>query len=261
VVSVSPARRVIELTSLENGRDLGGLPTGDGRRVIPGVFVRSAALDVLTDVDRNALEQMGIVTALDVRSDMEREERPARWPSDRLVAVPLADDEEMVGVVARIMSGDILGAELETLWEANIATFATRFIPAIRRIFGVFAAAGPGRGVLFHCRGGKDRTGVVAMLLLEALGVVRSEVFDDFLFTNAQVGTEERAAAVAAEFSRITGTPVDPAEVFPFAGVRREWLEGAYAAIEERFGSVERYLAEVIGVDLTGFRGRFLAAG
>jgi protein tyrosine/serine phosphatase len=167
----------------------------------------------------------------------------------------------MVEVVSRIMRGDVLGAELEALWEANIAGFATRFVPVIERIFAVFADAGPGRGVLFHCRGGKDRTGVVAMLLLEALGVLRSEIFDDFLFTNTQVRTDERASAVAAEFSRITGTPVDPTDVFPFAGVRREWLEGAYAAIEERFGSVERYLTEAVGVDVAGFQRRFLTPG
>lgn len=253
--------RVIDLASLENARDLGGLSTGDGRRVVCGVFSRSAALDSLTDSDRRVLEHLGVAVALDLRSDMERAERPARWPSDRFVAAPLADDGEMVDVVARIERGDLLGRELEALWEANIATFAVRFVPAVRRVFDVFAGARPGRGVLFHCRGGKDRTGVVAMLLLESLGVVREEIVSDFMYTNVQVPPEERAAVVAAALSGIKGRPVAPSEVFPFAGVRREWLDGAYGILEERYGSVAAYLTDEVGVDVAGFRERFLEAG
>jgi protein-tyrosine phosphatase len=253
--------RIIDLTSLENARDLGGLRTGDGRRVVPGVFARSAALDSLTDADRAVVERLGITVALDLRSDMEREERPSRWPAERLVTVPLAHDGEMVDVITRIQSGDLLGRDLEVLWEANIATFAVRFVPAIRRVFDVFAGARPGRGVLFHCRGGKDRTGAVAMLLLESFGVAREAIVRDFMYTNVQVPTDERAAVVAAEFSRIKGTPVAPSEVFPFAGVRREWLERAYAVLEERYGSVVSYLVDEVGVDVTGFRERFLVEG
>jgi len=254
-------RRVIELSSVENVRDLGGVRTGDGRWVAHRVFVRSAALDTLTEEDRGALERLGLVTALDLRFGIEREERPGRWPADRLVAVPISHDGETADVLTRIQRGDLLGPDLEALWAANVGTFAVRFAPAIRSVFEVFAAAGPGRGVVFHCRGGKDRTGVVAMLLLEALGVAREDVYDDFLLSNVQVDTEARAAAVAAEFSRIAGSPVTPSDVFPFAGVRREWLEGAYAAIEERFGSVERYLVGELGVDVAAFQERFLETG
>lgn len=258
VSSAGTNHRIIPLTGVENARDLGGLVTRDGRRVAGGVFVRSAALDGLTGGDRRSLEGRGIAVVLDLRSDLERTERPGRWPADRLVAAPLAHDGEMVDVVAQIQRGGLLGAPLDALWAETISTFATRFVPTMRRIFEVFAQASLGRGVLFHCRGGKDRTGVVAMLLLEGLGVARREIVSDFLYTNVQVDAEARAALVAAEFSRIKGTPVAPSEVFAFAGVRAEWLEGAYRFIEERYGSVQRYLEEEIGADLADLRARFL---
>lgn len=253
-----PATRIVPLISVENARDLGGLATVDGRRVVRGVFVRSAALDGLAAADRESLERLGFVTALDLRSDLERAERPSRWPPERVVAAPLADDGQTADVVARIMRGDLLGDELEAFWELAVATFALRFVPSIRRVFEVFAEASPGNGVMFSCRGGKDRTGVVAMLLLEALGVRRDEIMADFMATNAQMSTEVRAELVAAEFARLKGTPVAPADVFPFAGVREGWLEGAYRLVEARFGSVQHYLVEEIGVDLGAFRERFL---
>jgi len=95
-----------------------------------------------------------------------------------------------------------------------------------------------GDRVVVHCTAGKDRAGTAAALTLSALGVPRDTVFEDYLLTNQywdRAGRERPgmdAETVASIFS-----------------AREEYLHGAFAAIEERCGTFEAYLQDILGID------------
>jgi protein-tyrosine phosphatase len=111
--------------------------------------------------------------------------------------------------------------------------------------------------LLIHCSAGKDRTGVAVTLILEALGVDDETIMQEFLLTNKIIGAEAKAIRIAGQKanksistgSRINGSRTPSAEAyFPLIGVSPEMLEAFYDGVDENYGSMDAYLAE-LGLD------------
>jgi protein-tyrosine phosphatase len=107
--------------------------------------------------------------------------------------------------------------------------------------------------ILIHCNAGKDRTGVAITLILEALGVDRETIMEEFLLTNEIGRTEDKAIFLSKERNysssgtRISTSPSARAW-FPIVGVQPEMLEAFYASVDEQYGSLDAFLTEM-GVD------------
>ena len=252
--------RVVRLERVPNLRDLGGLPAGNGRRVVSGRIFRSGSLHEMTEADRTALEALGVRIVIDLRSPFEQRHHPHSWPAGRLVLAPLADDGVVAAIFARFEAGTLSGREVEDWWQlTGVLDCPTRHAASIRTIFTTLLQAGPDDGVLYHCTGGKDRTGVVSALILEALGVAREVILSDFLLSN--VDAEARAAEFLALLSRTGGSQMSAPAAFALAGVKEEWLDALFRRIAERFGSVESYLTDEVGIGTEGLaalRARYL---
>jgi protein-tyrosine phosphatase len=89
-----------------------------------------------------------------------------------------------------------------------------------------------------HCTYGKDRTGIVAALLLFALGVPEETIYADYMLSNDYL-VAFRAARIAEQGWEHTG---------PLWEARREYLDGAFSAICDQYGSIESYLQEAAGL-------------
>jgi protein-tyrosine phosphatase len=172
-----PHRTVLE-PETSNARDLGGTPLADGSSVACGAFFRGPPLRLSEDGCAVAAE-LGLRTLLDLRIDGEREAAPdsACVDAERVFA-PLP-------VPSGLSAADYLNVLHET---QSIATaFHTLAEPLARPIY-------------FHCTYGRDRTGVVAALLLLALGASRSSVMDEYLLSQPYVGAyPESLSAVLDE--------------------------------------------------------------
>jgi protein tyrosine/serine phosphatase len=155
-----------------NVRDLGGLPTRDGRRTRWGAVVRADALDGLTAAGwRSALDH-GVRTVVDLRNDDERGPDAApRPPGLTTLHIPLdvSEDREFWDVWD---SGPQFGTPL--YYRPHLERFPERNAEVVRAI----ARAAPG-GVAFHCAGGRDRAGQVAVLLLALAGVPAEAIAAD----------------------------------------------------------------------------------
>jgi protein-tyrosine phosphatase len=177
--------RWIPLTACFNFRDLGGLETVDGRRVRSGVLYRADALHRLTPDDLDVLRRLGLRTVIDLRTQGEL---------DRHGRIALADLDEVVhhhlSMVDQIWSADDMPSDDDAptpqafgegylrMLDGGGAATAT----AIRLL-----ADGETLPAVFHCTAGKDRTGVLAALVLGQLGVPDAAIAEDYALTERAV--------------------------------------------------------------------------
>ena len=215
-----------------------------------GRLYRSGSLHDMTDDDRSALEALGIRTVIDLRSEWERRQHPYEWPRARIVLAPLIDDELVASINVRFRAGTIPSEELEDWWQlTRVFQAPEEHSSSIRVIFDTLLQAGPGDAVLFHCRGGKDRTGMVSALLLDALGVTREEILADFMLSS-EIADDERVTENLAVIIDTAGlNSLSEEALSALTGVRREWLDTLFRRIEDRFGSVKGYLTDHVGID------------
>lgn len=193
----SPAERHLEWEGCFNVRDLGGLPTVDGRETRAGELVRADALDGLTAAGWAALSAYGVRTVIDLRNADELGADVARRPASvQTVHLPLdgSDDREFWNVWD---SGPQFGTPL--YYRAHLERFPERNAAVLSAI----SSAEPG-GVAFHCVGGRDRTGQVAMLLLGLAGVSPDAVAADYA-----VSAERLPARYAAHGENDQGPLLD----------------------------------------------------
>jgi protein-tyrosine phosphatase len=98
-----------------------------------------------------------------------------------------------------------------------------------------------------HCTAGKDRTGFAAAAVLRTLGVPLETVYEDFLLTNHYTAAEiERTLWIIRLVSLFR---TDPEQVRPVLGVERAYLEAAFGAIDEQYGSFDTYRRDALGLD------------
>lgn len=227
--------RRVEFEACFNFRDLGGYRAADGRTVRWGRLFRADALHRLTDTDVGVFRALGLQTVIDLRGPAELEDHgPVRPEAAAGVAwhnFALVDD-----VVLRPLEAS---AEVLAVEEAPGDRYI-QIVGAGSTIGGLFdLLATPGSlPAVFHCTAGKDRTGIVAAITLEVLGVPDDVIAADYALTGE---SQARSDAWIAEHE-----PVFAAFLEQYGGERRiprpERILGFLAKLRERHGSAESFL-------------------
>jgi protein-tyrosine phosphatase len=165
--------RHIEVEGSWNVRDLGGYETVDGRVTRWGRVIRAGNLYNVTAVGQQKLIDYGVKTIIDLRDMQEVGQEPDVFTESTVVAyrhLPIAQD--------------VYTADYMTLKEMY-CNYYDDFQTSIGMIVGEIADSKP--GVLFHCFAGKDRTGIVAALLLGAVGVPDEVIAEDYALTSERI--------------------------------------------------------------------------
>jgi protein-tyrosine phosphatase len=249
--------RVIHLKGTSNTRDIGGYQTGDLRTLRAGQIIRSENLSRLTASDFQKLEEIGVKTVIDLRTDREHEQSPTVWQGDnppQFYHFPIGDaHNDWFNAQRKMMKSNRFTEEqsLEHMVEGYrmIADVGT---PSYQKLMGLVLDQS-NWPVLIHCNAGKDRAGVAVTLILEALGVDRETIMEEFLLTNEISRTAEKANILAKERRKAgngkrSGRGPSASAWFPIVGVQAEMLEAFYASVDEQYGSMDAFLTE-IGVD------------
>lgn len=201
------ASRDLGVEGLHNLRDLGGLRRRDGSTTPPGVFFRSEVPDQVTERGWARLHALGVRTLVDLRQPVERDRVPTAPPRVPSSDAPGTGDPSAVGF--DVVEVDLDHREDEEFWadywDNGLVGTALYYLPHLARMPGragaALAAVGGARpgGVLLHCLGGRDRTGLVSLLLLAAADVEPDAAVDDYLQT---VRTADRVAAARGRPNR-----------------------------------------------------------
>lgn len=245
--------RLHPFDAIDNARDYGDYATAAGRRIRPGVLYRTAHHARASDADLARMGGWGLDAVVDLRRPSERRQQPSRRPAGFAgqVLEISHDDGGEAPHIAFLKSAD--------LTEDSGRAFMTRvyrkmpFDPGHRDVFSrYFRALGEGQGaVVIHCAAGKDRTGLLAALTHTLLGVHPDDRVQDYLLTNTAVDLAGRAPAIARQIREMTGRDASDAAVTAFLGVEAAYLEAAFAALHDQYGSAEAYLEQALGVDAT----------
>lgn len=171
--------RHVELEGAWNFRDLGGIRARNGRRIREGLVFRADALHRLTPNDQRALGALGIGRVFDLRSERE-------LAQDGIGEFAAADDRHRhTPLVAVTLSPFDPSIDWKSLDLSS--RYAQMLAEGGAVVAQVLASLGEQNAAptVFHCTAGKDRTGVLAALLLLALGVERDLVVEDYAQSEA----------------------------------------------------------------------------
>jgi protein-tyrosine phosphatase len=236
-----------------NVRDLGGLPTAGGGETHYGAVVRADSVSLLSEEGWRALVEYGIRTVLDLRGDHEREDDPPDELPVEVVHVPFmeASDAEWEEIAQELEAATAAAPDDASATREAYLIFLERFRPNVAAAVRAVAQA-PEGGIVVHCVGGKDRTGLLSAFLLHVAGVADEEIAADYALSEERLRTRHEAWFEAAEsdeelerLRRIAQTPAAS-------------MVGVFAELERRYGSVEEYLrsAGVSDAELERVRAR-----
>ena len=256
--------RVLPTQGVDNLRDFGGYATRCGRGLKPGRLYRSAHHQNATDEDLQTLAALNLTVIVDLRRAEERAKYPSRRHegfSGEVIHNDLGDADAGWEAMLRDQEPTAAFFRAKSLDWYRRAAFETRHIDLFSRYFAALAVAeGP---VLIHCAAGKDRTGLLAALTHHLAGVHRDDMLEDYLLTNRLDFHQRRARTIAGLITEYTGVVPTDAAVRAAMGVEAADLEAALEVIEAKYGSIDAYMEQVLGVDdrkREVFAARFLGA-
>lgn len=249
----------IDLEKSSNTRDLGGLPSADGRTVKPRRLIRSCSLAALTDKDKYKLtSSYNLKTIVDFRTDKECDEKPDpviedvsyhHLPVIEDVAAGITHDKESEGssfqnTVALLLKNEISPEDYMKNMYRNIAA-SSYSRQAYRRFFDLLLKQEEG-ALLWHCSAGKDRAGIGSALVLSALSVPRDMVVKDYLMTGTFL--KEDIAHAENKLRQKTDNPSLLNCIRICMEVKKEYIESVFQVFEDECGSVDSFLSSKLGL-------------
>jgi protein-tyrosine phosphatase len=252
-VTSTQTGRWVRLDGTTNTRDLGGLPTTDGGRTVPGRILRSDNLQTLSADDvRRLVQEMGLREVIDLRTTAEIL-LEGRGP---LRSAPEVTHRHFSFLPERGHHTDVFAVEeddpsvdlpadwLESLLPRQVAAHDQEEPPAVRSYLGYLShrpdnvvgalralTSAPAGASIVHCAAGKDRTGVVCALALAVAGVPHEEIVADYAMT---------ADVIDALVAKLAASPtyaedMDQQDIARHTP-RAETMERVLALLDERHG-------------------------
>jgi protein tyrosine/serine phosphatase len=176
---------------------------------------------------------------IDLRGDHElADDPPAELPVE-IIHVPFMEtsEAELKEIAAELDAAAAAAPDVQTATRDAYLIFLERFRSNVAAAVRAVANA-PAGGVVIHCVGGKDRTGLLSAFLLHLAGVANAEIAGDYALSEERLRPRHEAWFEAAEseeelerLRRIAQTPAAS-------------MVGVFGELERRHGGVEQYLRE-----------------
>lgn len=263
---VSAGFRILPIAGMYNFRDMGGYSGLDGRKVAWGKLYRGDHLYNMKEEGIPLFDSLGIRSIVDFRSEKEGERYPNKTGQKEIAQYHFVPEGKIAALAGSLQNGEEMGREdggmsfaremVKKDPDFSIKSMVNQQIefvhhPDSRKAFGdlLRLMAEPGSEPLyFHCKGGKDRTGYAAMLLLDLLGVSKQQIMYDYLLTNR--AREKKNQRYLENFRRMAGGDEQVAlYMYHIFEAREEYLCAAIREIEACYGSVYAYAVQEL--DLT----------
>lgn len=220
-----------------NVRDLGGHPTIAGRETRYRRIVRADSVRQLTDAGWRALVDYGIRTVVDLRGDHELRDDPPRELPVEVVHSPFMEtnEEEWREIEREIDALRAAAPDFPTSTRDVYLVFLEHFRANATASLRAVARA-PEGGLVVHCVGGKDRTGLLCAFILHLAGVAIEDIAADYALSEERLRPRHEMWLAEAEseaerewIRRVSRTPA-------------EAMAGVFSELERRYGGVRAFL-------------------
>ena len=265
--------RIINIEGVHNIRDLGGIEGLDGRRIKPDRLIRSSRLIQMGEDGFRYFKKINLTTILDLRTAYEAAKRPNPVIEGvKTYSISVLDEKaDTTNATYGMLAGAV--SEEEALVKLLMGGFTMSSVyldfvkqehamAGMKQALELIAAQPEGEAILWHCNGGKDRTGTLTLFLLTILGADRTDIWEDFEQTNVSFADEiARLKAVAAQY---TDDERVSREMESIAGVSRANMQGALDFIDAQYGSLMNYIRNAIGITdetIETIRNKYLEGG
>ncbi len=240
------SERLIPMQGTNNFRDIGGIPTTDGRYTKWGMIYRSGRLESLTEADIDRFRDLDIQQVYDFRNDIEIGKAPDRLPDDykgEYTQLPIVDKEGKAyqEMKRRVFFGERRG-ETKELFTTVMSKFADSSALDFKPLFDKLLVTNA--PLLYHCTGGKDRTGYATAIILSILGVDKETIISEYLMSNYY-----KYEKALASMDKLRYAGLDSETTSALFLVQQEYIEKVFEIIENDFGGMDNYLEVKFGID------------
>jgi protein-tyrosine phosphatase len=241
------SRRAVALEGGSNFRDLGGYPGAGGKTVKWGHIYRSADISKLTDADLKTLEARHLATVCDLRGPSELSTNPDRLPAGiNYVNLPAGSESTRPNTNYAAMNKD----SMMTAFYTKTNHLKAKYKP----MFDQLLTLDNSKALLFHCAGGRDRTGIGAALILSALGVDKAIILKDYVATDVYLKLDQ-----VARLNKQSG--MTDAQLKKLVAMNPADLDKFFTAVNQKYGSMNSFLTtemELTPAKLATLRAKYL---
>ncbi|KAI9068474.1 hypothetical protein FKP32DRAFT_1663747 [Trametes sanguinea] len=251
----------VNISGVVNVRDLGSYPTSyPGLVTRPGLAYRSGEISHIKPEGMQQLRELGITTIYDLRSETEMHRYETPIPSIEgveIVHIPVFKTEDY--------SPEAMAKRFELYASGKTEAFMTLYTQILDNAGPAFAVVlrhirdRPDSPLMFHCTAGKDRTGILAAILLKLVGVDDETIAQDYALT--RVGREPAREMIMRRLSKVPFFADNMEAALNMFSSRAETMVAFLKMLDERYGGVENYVKNVVGLtddDIATIRKNFL---
>ena len=243
---------ILPLKTVRNPRDLGGYVGANERKIKMHKLLRTGKVNGLSEKDKKFLQEYGLKKIIDLRSKSERES----CPDDEIegiehLAIPLSEIDNTKGgsrdvekTFAKYRVDQYAGFKMMCdRYHGHI--YKKHAQNAIKKILETLVNT-PNGAILYHCSEGKDRTGLVTVVILYLLGVDMEVIRQDYLYSNIMLN--EYRAKRDAKFKKNGENLTFRSNMRTLGSVCDAFLDTSLITIEKEFGGMDNFMKNQLGV-------------
>lgn len=233
-----------------NFRDIGGLPTMEGKKVKFGLVFRSDNLSKLKRREFDRFNALQIQTVIDLRTKNEIESKKDNLPENVIYfASPIVSDQGdlMAQMKGKVLRGEVSEEESRALMKEFYTKCITDNIPLLQEIIQKIAIAE--EPILYHCSAGKDRTGIVTALLLSILKVDRETITNEYLLSNYYRSAKIKSTIQKAKLLKVIRPNLKTTVILNFMSVDSDYINAVFETIDQNYGGVDAFITNELGIN------------
>ena len=233
--SIITAERTIPMEGVFNFRDLGGYFNVTGKQTRWGKLYRSSTLANTTFQDAKVLNNLGIRTVIDFRTDRERYDAPPRYLAPNIINFPLRGNPFNI-FFSRILSGEMKAGDIKVYAQDMFSFLLENNSDYFIKMFDILLDPN-NYPVLINCSMGRDRSAIAAALILAALDIDMDQIINDYMLTN-----EQNDFSSIIPYANIFLSETEVQEAFTaYVRVHKETITYSFDKILKEYGTLDNY--------------------